>query len=528
MAGPADVGPATAPAVTPTRRSRRPRPPLLLMVTSSVAAIAVVVPLAYIVVRATDRGWEGVRATLWRDRTLDLIMRSLGLAGAVTLAALVIGVGAAWVVARTDVWGRRFWQVVLGLPLAMPSYVAGWAWIGWRPELAGFRGAWLVLVTITYPFVYLPVLGALRRADPAIEEVARSLGVGPVRTFFTVTLPQVRIAAIGGGLLVGLYTLSDFGAVSIMRFEALTHVIYRSYRASFDRIPPAVLGCVLVVLSLVIVAAANRVQGRAATARVGRGALRSARPVRLGWWQLPVLTAFTGLIALAFVVPARMLVLWTYRGRSQTDWSRLVDAALTTLWVGVLAAIVTVIVALPIAMLSARHPGRFSRAVTSLAYAGHSLPGIVVALAMVFFGIRLATPIYQRTPMLIFAYVVLFLSLAVGAMHNAIAQAPPALEEAARSLGRSQRRAWAEVTLPIAAPGIGVAAALVCLAVMKELPATLLLRPIGTDTLATRLWSQTDAHRYAAAAPFAATIVVVAAVPTAVLSRLGSRQADSS
>ncbi|HQV58908.1 MAG TPA: iron ABC transporter permease, partial [Ilumatobacteraceae bacterium] len=406
----------------------------------------------------------------------------------VTASALILGIGAAWTVARTDVIGRRIWQVVLGLPLAIPSYVAAWAWIGWRPQLHGFVGAWLVLTTISYPYVYFPVLGALRRADPTVEEIARSLGSGPWRTFHRVTWPQIRIASVGGGLLVGLYALSDFSGVAIMRFEALTHVIYRSYRASFNRTPPAVLGCVLVVLSLVIVFLANRVHRRDRQARIGGGAPRPADPIRLGRRQIPVLAALSALVVVTFAVPARMLVLWVYRGRSTTDWSRLTSAAWTTLWLGVVAALVTVLVALTIAMLSARYPGRLSRSVTALAYAGHSLPGIVIALAMVFFGIRVATGLYQKMPMLTFAYVVLFLSLALGAIHNAIAQAPVALDEVARSLGRTQIQAWMAVTVRLAAPGVAVAAALVCLAVMKELPATLLLRPIGTETLATRLW----------------------------------------
>ncbi len=511
----------------PSRSFTRRRPPWLLTITSTAAAVAVVVPIAYVGVRATDDGWSGFEATLWRGRTLDLVTRSLALAGAVTITALIIGIACAWLVSRTDLPGRRVWRVVLGLPLAIPSYVAAWAWIGWRPDLEGGVGAWIVLTTISYPYVYFPVLGALRRADPSVEEVARSLGRGPWSTFWFVTLPQVRIAAVGGGLLVGLYALSDFSAVAIMRFEALTHVIYRSYRASFDRTPPAVLGCVLVALSLVIVLLANRVNRHARLARVGTGAIRPARLVTLGWRRIPALAFVTALTAITFGVPLRMLILWSYRGRSTADWSRVVDAATTTLWLGVLAAVVTIIVALPIAILSARYPGTLSRSVTGLAYAGHSLPGIVVGLAMVFFGIRLATPLYQRTPMLTFAYVVLFLSLALGAMHNAIAQAPASLDEVARSLGRTQRQAWASVTLRLAAPGIGVAAALVCLAVMKELPATLLLRPIGTDTLATRLWSHTDASSYAAAAPYAVAIVVVAAIPTALLSRLGLRQEAS-
>lgn len=493
--------------------------------TSVVAAVAVVVPIAYIVVRATDNGWTGFRATLWRQRTLELVGRSLGLATTVTAAALAIGIACAWLVARTDIIGRRVWQVVLGLPLAMPSYVSAWAWIGWRPELQGFFGAWLVLTTISYPYVYFPVLGALRRADPTIEEIARSLGSGPWRTFHRVTWPQIRIAAVGGGLLVGLYALSDFSGVAIMRFEALTHVIYRSYRASFDRTPPAVLGCVLVALSLLIVFIANRVHHRDRHGRIGGGAPRPVPPVHLGRRQLPVLAGLCALVLVTFAVPARMLVLWIYRGRSVTDWSRLAGAAWSTLSLGVIAALVTVLVGLPIAMLSARYPGRLSRGVTALAYAGHSLPGIVIALAMVFFGIRVATPLYQKTPMLIFAYVVLFLSLALGAMHNAIAQAPASLDEIARSLGRTQIQAWLAITVRLAAPGVAVAAALVCLAVMKELPATLLLRPIGTETLATRLWSHTDARSYSAAAPYAAAIVLVASVPTAVLSQVGTRRA---
>ena len=173
----------------------------------------VLVPIVYIVVRATDRGWAAFESTLWRDRTLELVSRSLGLATVVTAACVVIGVGAAWLVTSTDVAGRRFWRIALAMPLALPSYVAAWAWIGWRPELAGFRGAALVLVLISYPYVYLPVLAALRHADPALADVARACGRRPLSVFVTVTLRQVRIAAFGGGILVFLYTLSEFGAV---------------------------------------------------------------------------------------------------------------------------------------------------------------------------------------------------------------------------------------------------------------------------------------------------------------------------
>jgi len=460
-----------------------------------------------------------VRATLWRARTLELVGRSLWLALTVTVATLVIGIGAAWLVSRTDLPGRRVWRVALGLPLALPSYVAAWAWLALRPEMAGFNGAWLVLTSVSFPYVYLPVLASLRRSDPALEEVARSLGRGPLRVFLTVTLRQVRIAAAGGALLVGLYALSDFGAVSIMRYPSLTHVIYTSYRASFDRTPAAVLGLVLAALAVVVVLVDARTRGNERVARVGAGAARETAAVRLGPWRWPAAGGLAAVLAVSIGVPLWSLTTWLERGRSTADWNEVGDATVSTLSVSALAALATILLAIPVGILSARHAGRLSRSVTAAAYAGHALPGIVVALSLVFFGVRLATSLYQTTAMLVFAYVVLFLSLAIGAVHGSVAQAPPVLEDVARSLGRTQAGAWRSITIRLAMPGIGAGAALVFLTVMKELPATLLLRPIGVDTLATRLWSLTGNASFAAAAPYAAAIIVLAAVPTALLTR---------
>lgn len=506
----------------PPRRPRRA--PASLAFGALVATAAVLLPLGYLVIRATERGWEAVDATLIRPRTAELIGRSVSLSATVTAISVVLGVGAAWLVTRTDLPARRFWRVAFALPLAIPSYVAAWAWIGWRPELAGRAGATIVLSSISYPYVYLPVAAAMRRADPGLEDVARSLGYGPLRTFFTVTLRQVRISTIGGALLVALYILSDFGAVSIMRFESLAHVIYRSYQASFDRTPAAVLGLVLVALALVIVAAQARLNRRDRYAKVGSGALRQPTIIGLGRWRWPATAFLTALLGISVGVPGASLVVWVQRGTSRTDWGDFAEAVVTTLQVGVLASVATIALALPVGYLAARRPGPLSHTATASAYAGHALPGIVVALSLVFFGVRYANPIYQRLPLLIFAYVVLFLSLGIGAVQNSIAQAPPVLDEVARSLGRSSTATMFGVTFRLASPGIGAGAALVFLTTMKELPATLLLRPTGLDTLATRLWSLTDSAAYAAAAPYAAAIVLLAALPTTVLT--GAFSAD--
>ena len=498
---------------------RRPRPPIALSIGGLAACALVFLPIVYIAVRATDRGWGAVESTLWRPRTLDLVWNTVGLALTVTSASIVLGVAAAWLVACTDLPGRRVLRVALAVPLALPSYVAGWAWIGWRPELAGFRGAALVLISISYPYVYLPVLGALRRADPGLAEVARVAGRRPLAVFLTVTLRQIRPAVVAGALLVGLYVMSEFGAVATMRFETLTRVIYQSYRASFDRTPAAVLGCLLIALTAVPLVLAVRWAGAGRVDRAGSGSARLRPVVRLGAWRWPAFVGACGVIAAVFAVPAWNLVRWVRRGSSSTSWSDVAEAFGTTLWISAVAAVATVVVATPVAVLAARHPGRLSTWSVWAAYAGHALPGVVVALSLVFFGVRYAGSLYQRTPMLVVAYVVMFLSLAVGAIQAAVAHSSPALEQIAASLGDRRAAVWRRVTVPLALPGFGSAATLVFIAVAKELPATLLLRPIGVDTLATRLWSHTDAQQFAAAAPFAAALVLVAAVPTAVLTR---------
>ena len=263
------------------------------MVGGGLASVLVLVPITYIVVRATDRGWQTFADTVWRERTLELLVRSVGLAVVVTTASVVIGVAAAWLVTSSDLPGRRFWRVALAMPLALPSYIAAWAWIGWRPDLVGFDGAAIVLTSISYPYVYLPVLGALGRADPALADVARSCGRGPWWVFVRVTLRQVRIAAVGGALLVMLYVLSEFAAVSIMRYESLTKVIYSSYRASFDRTPAAALGCVLVAVTMVPLWFAVRFSGSGRVARVGAGSTRTAATGELRRLRWPI----TGCVA---------------------------------------------------------------------------------------------------------------------------------------------------------------------------------------------------------------------------------------
>lgn len=498
------------------------RAPALVYLAATPAAAIALLPLVYLVARATENGWGQVWATLWRSRTLTLTLRSLELATIVTAVCLILGIGFAWLVTRTDLPARRTMRVLLGLPLALPSYVAAFGWLGWRPELAGRTGAVIVLSTISYPYVYLPTMAALRRCDPSLEDMSRSLGTGAFETFVRVTLPQVRTAAVGGGLLVGLYVLSDFGGVATMRYEVLTTVIFESYRGAFDRTPAAVLGCVLAALALLVVGGERLLRRRSGpTAKVGSGAPRrqSVRPLGVARVPLLVLTSVWLLVVLG--VPAWGMRMWFERGTARPDPGRFLEATTNTLQVGALGAVAVVVIAFPLALLSVRHPGWYSRAAVAGVYAGHALPGVVVGLSLVFFGVSIARPIYQELPLLILGYAVLFLSLSIGSLQNAIEQVPPGLDGVARSLGRSGVGAWWSVTARLTAPGVGAAATLVFLTIMKELPTTLFLRPTGFDTLATQLWSHATSFSKSAAAPYAIAIVVLAALPTALLATLG-------
>jgi len=484
-------------------------------------AAAALLPVAYLLVRAGDGGWSAIADTLFMARTGRLLVRSLGLAAAVSVASAAIGIALAWLTVRCDLPGRRFWRVVAALPLAVPSYVAAFAFVSNLPELSGFLPTFAALTLLSYPYVFLPVAAVLERVDPALEEAARSLGDGPGTAFRRVTLRQIRPAAATGSLLVCLYVLSDFGAVSILRFDTFTRVIYEAYRSSFDRRPAAILGCLLLVFTLGILVAEARTRGRARY-YTGRGTPRRPALVPLGRWRWAAAALPAGVAGLALVVPLATTVRWLAESvQADIDLTRVSAAGGSSVLASVLGAVVTAAAAVPVAVLAARSRSRIAGFIERSAFVGHALPGIVVALSLVFFTVRFMNPLYQRLPVLVFAYVVLFLPLAVSSIYGSALQAPPSLDEVARSLGRRPLEVFRTITAPLLAPGVAAGAALVFLTCLKELPATLLLGPTGFETLATRVWSATQAGAYGDAALPALLLVAVGALPTWALARRG-------
>lgn len=501
------------------RQARRLTPHPVLLAASAVAVGLALIPLIYLAVRAIEAGPDRLAEELWSARVGVLALRSLGLAAVVTAGCLVLGVGSAFLVARTDLPGRRIFGVLAALPLAVPTYIAAFAWISTVDRFEGFWPAALVLILCSYPYVYLPVAAALAGVDPAQEEVSRSLGHGAWRTFLGVTLRQIRPAMAGGSLLVSLYVLSDFGAVSIVRADTFTRAIFVAFDMGFDRTGALVLSSVLVTVTVLLLVAETATRRRGARYARLSGTHRPPTRLSLGWARWPAAAALIGVAALALGVPAFSLARRMAAGVSRPGGlSEIAAAAGNSLSLSLAGAALTMLLALPLGLLVARAPGPAATALERLSYLSHALPGVVIGLSLVFFGINVALPLYQSVWLLALGYAALFLPLAVASVAGAAAQAPPALEEVARSLGRGPLAVLRTVTLPLTLPGIGAGAALVFLTCMKELPATLLLRPTGVDTLATELWTNTSVGAYAAAAPYAGLLVLLSSVPTWLLA----------
>lgn len=505
------------------------RPPWLLSALGVTAVALVCLPLAYLVVRVAGAGPDAW-SVLERPRTWTLIAKTVALVAAVTVGAVLIGVPAAFLVTRTDLPGRRFWAVALALPLVLPSYVLALALLAVSgpggllglPALEGFLGAVVALILATYPFVFLLCIAALRRADPALEEAARSLGRGPGQVFREVTLPLMRPAVGAGGLLVALYTLADFGVVSLMRAEALTRAVFLQYRGAFDREPAAVLALVLVALTVLVLVAEQRARSRVSAAPSGGRTVRTAAVVRLGRMRTPAL-AFCGAVAASgLVLPIGVLLVWLFRRTPSLDG--VAAATFNSLLVAVIAAGVTTVAALPVAVLASRFKRGWTVALERTGYGANALPGIVAALAFVFFAARHAPVVYQSLALLIAAYLVRFFPQALAGTSAALTRAEPRLEEASRGLGRGPTRTLTTVTVPLVAPGLLAGAALVLLSTLKELPATLVLRPIGFDTLATEIWTATSVSQYSRAAVPALLLCALAAPAVWLLVVRGSRE----
>ena len=517
------VGATEAPP--PQSRTGR-KAPWWMWAAGVLIVLPLVFPLVFLFFRVLGAS-DAALDILFDLRTAELALRSTVLTVLVTATAVAVGVAAAWVISSTEVPGRKAWGVLVPLPLVIPSYVLALSFLaasgprgtlatvtGWDvPVLDGLPGAWLALTLSTFPFVYLMVLAALRRLDPALEDAARGLGASRWRSFWTVTLPQLRPAIGAGALLAALYTLSDFGAVSLMRYAAFTTAIYAQYAGRIDRTPAAVLSVLLILIALVIIWAEQRTRGNAAY-HTSRPARRRSRQRLSTGERIAALGFLVSVVTLGVVIPVVVLTTWAWRGARVGETVTIDWGAVGGSLVGSsLAAVLAMAAAIPIVVLTVRYRGRASGWLERTVFVTFSLPHITVALAVVFFAVRYLGPLYQSLTLLVVVYASIFLAQATGATRASMLQVNPSVEEASRSLGRGPLQTLRSITVPLIRPGLLAGGALVFLTTMKELPATLLLRPTGFDTLAVRIWSAANELFYARAAASALVLLGLSAIP---------------
>ena len=478
------------------------------------------IPISFLLLRGIDFGQDFLDSFA-DTKALAALRKTLWLALTVTLSASVLGIAVAWFTARTDMAGRRWMGIVAVLPLAFPSYVGAVALIAGfsrgglaekalevvgihnLPNIHGFGGAWIALTLFTYPFVYLPVRARLINISKTQEESARLLGRGPGVIFFTVILPQAARAVSTGALLVFLYTISDFGAVALLRYNTLTRSIF------FNRLAnqPAAAGqAALLVLVALIVVAAERYISRRQT-QASSQALGPPLLVPLKKWRWPVSLATGAMLFIALVGPVVVMLYWIGRGianRGRVSGSLaisldgLIEPIFNTIFLGIITGLAAMVIVFPVARLVSRYRSRLATGTSAVVSASFGFPGIVIALGMAYWALSgpgsstYSSWIYQTLPLMIAAYLLHFGAQAIGNAEVAISALPNAMEESAQTLGAGRTRRFLGIELPLMAPGLAAGIGLVMLSTMKELPITLLLSPTDFSTLATHIWGSME------------------------------------
>jgi len=497
-------------------------------------------PLLVLVVQA----WAGRTAqTVTTGRLIELLGSTLLLAALVVVVSGTVGVATAVLTRRSSLRGRRVWSVLVCVPLVLPAYVfavalsgmvgGGGVLTGWLgplgverlPPATGLWAATACLSIVSVPIVHTLVAASLSRQDPALAESARLLGDGPARVFVRITLPHLRGTLALAACVVGLYVISDFGAVSMLRYDTFTRAVYAQFRGRVDLAPAFALCGVLVLVAMVLIVGQALLRGREDAVAAHARPATSPRGGRVG--DLVATAFLTMVVVCSTVLPVATLATWAVRGLSNdVQPGPVLAEAGNALFLALLASVVTTVLALPVALV-ARGRSAAARAVEGLPWVVHSLPHLAVGLAVLVLSLLGPQALYQSTTTLVLAYAVLFLPLALGPLVVALRRIDPRLIEVSRTLGQSPWRTGVRVVAPLVRRAALAGAALVFFAALHELPVTLLLRPTGSETLAIRVWGAIVEGQYTTAS-IAALLMVALSVPLLALhERAAARAAVS-
>ncbi|WP_293781156.1 iron ABC transporter permease [uncultured Oxalicibacterium sp.] len=524
----------------------------LLLVSLLIAAL-VALPIAGVLSNLFVAGDADAQtfAHLWQTVLPEYIRNSIVIGLIVTLLTAVIGIGCAWLVAVFEFPGRRIFEWALILPLAMPAYVVAYAytdflqftgpvqsglralfgWQGrsyWFPEVRSVTGAGLLFGLILYPYVYLIVRNAFLERSPRMWDAARTLGSGPWRAFFQVSLPMARPAAAAGVALALMETLADYGAVAYFGVQTLTTGIYKSWYIFSDRAAAAQIAGVLLLTVMLLMFLEQKSRGRARYYAVGARAVAQQRTVLGGRhaWGAFVFCALP--ILLGFVVPLLILVQLLLNAETLVISARYLDWLRNTVLLGGVTALLAVAICVLIAYAARTSGGRLQRICNRIVGMGYAIPGAVIAVGILIPIVRMdqwssehgVTLVLSGSVIaLIYAYLVRFLAVSLQSVQAGLVKITPAMDASARSLGHGLASMLLRVHAPLLWRSLLTAGLLVFVDVVKELPATLTIRPFNFDTLAVITHQLASDERLGEAALPAFTIVLIAIVPVMVLAR---------
>lgn len=545
---PSPARPLAAPALPWPRRDPWP-------VAAGAVALLVATPILVVASSLATPSVE-VWRHLWETQLGELLWNTLALIVGVGLGVAVVGTGLAWLVTMYRFPGRGLFEWLLILPLAMPAYVIGFVFLAlfdyagpvqgglrallgpgvWFPEIASYPGVVLVMTLVLYPYVYMLARAAFLEQSEATLEAARALGAPPRQVFWRAALPLARPSIAAGVTLALMEALADFGTVAIFNYSTFTVAIYRVWFGLFDRQAATELAGLLLVFTLGLYLIERALRGRARFYQRDGGARPAPRTRLRGWraWAASGLAALV--VGVAFVLPVAQLLAWVAAGAGYDE--RYPQFLANTLTVAAVTAFVTVVAAVVVAYGVRLSRGRVVDLLARIASMGYALPGSVIAVGVLALLVwldhavggllgRLGAPgglfLTGSIVGLVFAYLVRFLAVSCQTVEASLVKITPGMDQAARSLGIRPWGVLRRVHLPLLRPGLGTAAILVFVDVMKEMPATLLLRPFGYETLAIRVWQFTSESLWEAAALPALTIVAAGVLPVVVLVRSSAR-----
>lgn len=497
---------------------------------------------------------------LWRTQLLELVRNTALLLLGVGAGTLVVGTSLAWLVVHHRFPGRSVLEWALILPLAVPAYVVGFAFLGlfdyagsvqtelrrWLgqdlrlPEIRSYWGVVLMMTLVFYPYVYLLARVAFREQGAATVETARSLGRSRFGTFLHVTVPMARPSLAAGVALAMMEALADFGTVATFGYRTLTEAIYRVWYGMFDRMAATQLASVLLLFALALILVERRSRGRARFAQTQRRGPALTPAALLGWQGAAATAACVAVFTLAFLLPVGQLAWWALAALRQDQAAPAFGALLgRTCTLAATTAVLACLLAVVLAYAGRLRPTRMVKLSAQFASMGYALPGAVIAVGVLLplaWVDHAVVPLMERAlgrPVgllltgsavgLILAYVVRFLAVSLQTVDASLIKISLSLDDAARSLGARAGAALRRVHLPLIRGGLLTAFILVFVETMKEMPATLLLRPFGLNTLAVEIWERTSEAMWQEAAVPALILVGVGLLPAILLVRLSSR-----